>query len=73
MASFAYVAIWLFNTHESRQYPNDKYLYSLDNDENMLVEFCSTDWYKRYGIEKWKRQALVTWKSKWSKDDDSDQ
>jgi hypothetical protein len=20
----------------------------------MLVEFCSTDWYKRYGIEKWK-------------------
>jgi hypothetical protein len=20
----------------------------------MLVEFCSTDWYKKYGIEKWK-------------------
>ena len=36
------------------KYPNDEYLYSLDNDENMLVEFCSTDWYKRYGIEKWK-------------------
>ena len=34
------------------KYPNDEYLYSLDNDENMLVEFCSTDWYKRYGIEK---------------------
>ena len=35
------------------KYPKDEYLYSLDNDENMLVEFCSTDWYKRYGIEKW--------------------
>ena len=34
------------------KYPNDEYLYSLDNDENMLVQFCSTDWYKRYGIEK---------------------
>ncbi len=34
------------------KYPNDEYLYSLDNDENMLVEFCSTDWYKKYGIEK---------------------
>ena len=34
------------------KYPKDDYLYSLDNDENMLVEFCSTDWYKKYGIEK---------------------
>ena len=34
------------------KYPNDEYLYSLDNDEKMQIEKCSTDWYKRYGIEK---------------------
>ncbi len=34
------------------QYPNDKYLYSLDNKEEMQIEFCSFDWYKKYGIEK---------------------
>ena len=37
------------------KYPNDEYLYSLDNDEKMQIEKCSTDWYKRYGIEKWEK------------------
>ena len=36
------------------KYPNDEYLYSLVNDEKMQIEKCSTDWYKKYGIEKWK-------------------
>lgn len=34
------------------KYPNDQYLYSLANDEKMQIEKCSTDWYKKYGIEK---------------------
>ncbi len=34
------------------KYPNDEYLYSLVNDEKMQIEKCSTDWYKKYGIEK---------------------
>jgi hypothetical protein len=34
------------------KYPNDEYLYSLANDEKMQIEKCSTDWYKKYGIEK---------------------
>lgn len=32
--------------------PNDEYLESLANDESMQVEYCSKDWYKKYGIEK---------------------
>lgn len=34
------------------KYPNDEYLYSLANQEDMQEERCSTDWYKKYGIEK---------------------
>ena len=34
------------------KYPNDEYLYSLANVEKMQIEKCSTDWYKKYGIEK---------------------
>lgn len=34
------------------KYPNDEYLNSLGSDFKMQVEFCSTDWYKKYGIEK---------------------
>ncbi|RXK14559.1 hypothetical protein CP965_03690 [Halarcobacter mediterraneus] len=34
-----------------KEYPNDKYLYSLINDESMQIERYSTDWYKKYGIE----------------------
>jgi hypothetical protein len=33
-------------------YPNDKYLHSLENEEKMQTEYCSTDWYKKYGIDK---------------------
>ena len=34
------------------KYPNDEYLYSLVNNKKMQIEKCSTDWYKKYGIEK---------------------
>ncbi len=35
-----------------KKYPDDKYLYSLINEEEKQAERCSTDWYKKYGIEK---------------------
>lgn len=34
-----------------QKYPKDIYLQSLKN-EDMLVEYCSMNWYKRYGVEK---------------------
>ncbi|QKF77271.1 hypothetical protein [Arcobacter defluvii] len=34
------------------KYPNDEYLISLENEENMQIIKCSFDWYKKYGIEK---------------------
>ena len=34
------------------KYPNDEYLYSLEKKKKMQIEKCSTDWYKKYGIEK---------------------
>lgn len=34
------------------KYPDDEYLYSLANEEDKQAERCSTDWYKKYGIDK---------------------
>lgn len=34
------------------KYPNDEYLKSLSNSESMVIEKFSTDWYKKYRIEK---------------------
>lgn len=35
-----------------KKYPDDKYLYSLANDDKMSDEMISTDWYRKYGVEK---------------------
>ena len=41
----------IFNNLKAK-YPNDEYLISLENEENMQIIKCSFDWYKKYGIEK---------------------
>lgn len=35
-----------------QKYPKDKYLESLENDENKQVERCSKNWYSAYEIER---------------------
>jgi len=35
-----------------KKFPNDAYLHSLGNEEDMQVERCSMNWYTKYGIDK---------------------